>query len=177
MVVIQEFQVEKKGETVPRKISKRFNTYAFTCSCQFLTNTGLPCEHIIFFCMKLISCHGKPLYEQLPVEVIKVDHFWKKDVPVILDNDDNDDNEDDLPCPNPTDDDDFDTIVWTSISNAIENSFLKLMKSLSMRKRTVRILHPNKIEVVVVEIRPRGRKVPRLSDVKQRRRKRNLREM
>ena len=133
--------------------------------------------HIIFFCMKLISCHGKPLYEQLPVEVIKVDHFWKKDVPVILDNDDNDDNEDDLPCPNPTDDDDFDTIVWTSISNAIENSFLKLMKSLSMRKRTVRTLHLNKVEVVVVEIRPRGRKVPRLSDVKQRRRKRNLREM
>ena len=112
MVVIQEFQVEKKGETVPRKISKRFTTTASRCSCQFLDNTGLPCELIIYLCKNIKSCHGKILYEKLPVDVIGVDYYWKKDVPVvgvpvILD----DDNDDDLPCPNPTDDDDYDTIL------------------------------------------------------------------
>ena len=152
----------------------------------------------------------------MPVDVIGVDHYWKKDVPVvgvpvILD----DDNDDDLPCPNPTDDDDFDTIHdpattvnlmkkeklqlmrtsffnrceglvvncadgvvlafvdHMSISKAIQKTFLKLIKSLSMKERTVRILRLNKVEVAVVEIRPRGRKVPPLSDVKRRRRNQN----
>ena len=52
-------------------------------------------------------------------------------------------------------------------------TFLKLIKSLSMKERTVRILRLNKVEVAVVEIRPRGRKVPPLSDVKRRRRNQN----
>jgi len=131
VVVIQEFQVEKKGETVPRKISKRFTTTACRCSCQFLDNTGLPCEHIIYLCKNIKSCHGKILYEKLPVDVIGVDYYWKKDVPVvgvpvILD----DDNDDDLPCPNPTDDDDFDTILDPATTvNLAKKEKLQLMRT------------------------------------------------
>jgi len=50
----------------------------------------------------------KEIWEHLPVDVIKVDHFWKKCVPVVLLDDDADDEN---PNPNPTDDDDYDTIL------------------------------------------------------------------
>jgi hypothetical protein len=108
VVVIQEIQVQNKGETVPRTVLKPYYTNACSCSCQFLTNTGLPCEHIIFFCMKLMGM-GRPMYPKLPVDKIKVDHFWKKRLPVVLLDDDDDDDEN--PNPNPTDDDDYDTIL------------------------------------------------------------------
>jgi hypothetical protein len=109
VLVIQEIQVQKKGETVPRTVKKQFKTTCCTCSCQFLTNTGLPCEHIIFFCKKLMGLGQKEIWEHLPVDVIKVDQFWKKRVPVVLLDDDDDDDEN--PNPNPTDDDDYDTIL------------------------------------------------------------------
>ena len=51
----------------------------------------------------------KEIWEHLPVDVIKVDHFWKKRVPVVFLDDDNDDDEN--PNPTPTDDDDYDTIL------------------------------------------------------------------
>ena len=124
VVVIQKLQVEKNGETV--EIFKRFTTTACRCSCQFLDNTGLPCEHIIYLCKNIKSCHDKILYEKLPVDVIGVDYFWKKAVSVILD----DDNDDDLPCPNPADDDDFDTILDPAKTvNLAKKEKLQLMRT------------------------------------------------
>lgn len=52
---------------------------------------------------------GKQIWLHLPVVVLKVNHVWKKEVPVVLDEDKNDD----LPPPNATADDAFDTVLET----------------------------------------------------------------